>query len=348
MTRALRSCPSSSWADRRGRSTTVEATASAKPPTGIDPAAGIENLDHLIFIVQENRSFDHYFGTFPGANGIPRVPNGRSSRVIPIPSGPCRAPYHDLNLFDSGGPHGERLADLDRRRQDGRVRAFAPRRSATAAPTRDPDYYPCRRRGPGRRGQPDVMGFHTAREIPNYWTYAEATRCRTGCSRPAIPGRCRPTCTWSRVGRPHARSDDGDELPQRPEVPGELGRLRRNDLDPADGRARPYIWADITWMLDERGRRLGLLRRPRHVHRPAVRRPPAGDRAGAEPAARVHGRGQNRQARQHATTTRVLRRGGRRHAAAGLVGHAHLGPRRTPAGLTSGTARPGSPGSSTR
>jgi len=29
------------------------------------------HLKHLIFIVQENRSFDHYFGTFPGADGRP-------------------------------------------------------------------------------------------------------------------------------------------------------------------------------------------------------------------------------------------------------------------------------------
>jgi phospholipase C len=32
--------------------------------------AGIP-IEHFIFIIQENRSFDNYFGTFPGANGIP-------------------------------------------------------------------------------------------------------------------------------------------------------------------------------------------------------------------------------------------------------------------------------------
>jgi phospholipase C len=32
--------------------------------------AGIP-IEHFIFIVQENHSFDNYFGTFPGANGIP-------------------------------------------------------------------------------------------------------------------------------------------------------------------------------------------------------------------------------------------------------------------------------------
>ena len=28
-------------------------------------------IKHLIFIVQENHSFDNYFGTYPGANGLP-------------------------------------------------------------------------------------------------------------------------------------------------------------------------------------------------------------------------------------------------------------------------------------
>jgi phospholipase C len=32
--------------------------------------AGIP-IEHFIFVVQENHSFDNYFGTFPGANGIP-------------------------------------------------------------------------------------------------------------------------------------------------------------------------------------------------------------------------------------------------------------------------------------
>jgi Phosphoesterase family len=34
---------------------------------------GIENIQNVIIIVQENRSFDSYFGTYPGANGIPML-----------------------------------------------------------------------------------------------------------------------------------------------------------------------------------------------------------------------------------------------------------------------------------
>ena len=29
-------------------------------------------IKHIVVIMQENRSFDNYFGTYPGANGIPK------------------------------------------------------------------------------------------------------------------------------------------------------------------------------------------------------------------------------------------------------------------------------------
>ncbi len=31
--------------------------------------ASVGNIQHVVFIIKENRSFDQYFGTFPGANG---------------------------------------------------------------------------------------------------------------------------------------------------------------------------------------------------------------------------------------------------------------------------------------
>ena len=37
----------------------------------VTPASGTSKIQHLIFIIQENHSFDNYFGTYPGANGIP-------------------------------------------------------------------------------------------------------------------------------------------------------------------------------------------------------------------------------------------------------------------------------------
>ena len=32
---------------------------------------GIQKIKHVVIIMQENRSFDSFFGTYPGADGIP-------------------------------------------------------------------------------------------------------------------------------------------------------------------------------------------------------------------------------------------------------------------------------------
>ena len=32
---------------------------------------GIHKIRHVVVIMEENRSFDSYFGTFPGADGLP-------------------------------------------------------------------------------------------------------------------------------------------------------------------------------------------------------------------------------------------------------------------------------------
>jgi phospholipase C len=50
----------------------------------------IEHIEHIVFIVKENRSFDHYFGTFPGADGATSgtISNGQ---VIPLGHTPDRA-----------------------------------------------------------------------------------------------------------------------------------------------------------------------------------------------------------------------------------------------------------------
>ena len=44
----------------------------------------ITQIQHIVFIIKENRSFDQYFGTFPGANG---ATNGTISSGLVIPLG---------------------------------------------------------------------------------------------------------------------------------------------------------------------------------------------------------------------------------------------------------------------
>ena len=46
--------------------------AAAVKPAGSDLGA----IEHVVFLMQENRSFDHYFGTYPGVRGFSDHPSG--------------------------------------------------------------------------------------------------------------------------------------------------------------------------------------------------------------------------------------------------------------------------------
>ena len=75
--------------------------------------AGIHKIKHVVVIQQENRSFDSYFGTFPGADGIP-MKNGKPSVCVDNPeTGACVAPYVDHADVNGGGPHAAVNATAD-------------------------------------------------------------------------------------------------------------------------------------------------------------------------------------------------------------------------------------------
>lgn len=130
-------------------------------------AAAQSKIKHIVIIMQENRSFDHYFGTFPGADGIP-MKNGIPIVCINDPStNQCIKPYHDPNDINFGAGHGSPYAtmDIDNGKMDGFLKALTMSRKGC----KSPDAPGCVN---GKNG-PDVMGWHDAREIPNYWAYAK-------------------------------------------------------------------------------------------------------------------------------------------------------------------------------
>jgi phospholipase C len=132
------------------------------PMTAPNSANGQDKIKHIIIIMQENRSFDTYFGTFPGANGFPRQ-NGKVTVCIPDPqSGKCVYPFHDPAEKNFGGPHGQvnAASDINGGKMDGFIEQ-AEKGKAGCTQTDDPV---C------GNGATDVMGYHDAREIPNYWT----------------------------------------------------------------------------------------------------------------------------------------------------------------------------------
>src|SRR4051812_82406 len=68
-------------------------------------SSGIHKIRHVVVVMQENRSFDSYFGTYPGADGIPRK-HGKFSVCLPMRgSSDCIRPYHDHSDINGGGPH---------------------------------------------------------------------------------------------------------------------------------------------------------------------------------------------------------------------------------------------------
>src|ERR1700759_430928 len=92
-------------------------------PVPVQDASGIHKIQHVIMIMQENRSFDHYFGTFPGADGIP-MKNGVPTVCLPNPyDGKCVRPFHDPSLSNAGGPHALKgaIADIHGGKMDGFV-----------------------------------------------------------------------------------------------------------------------------------------------------------------------------------------------------------------------------------
>jgi phospholipase C len=128
-------------------------------------ASGIHKIKHVVVVMQENRSFDSYFGTYPGADGIP-MSNGTPAVCVPNPAGGCTRPYHDTADVNGGGPHGEvnAVADVDGGKMDG----FIAQRDKGKKSCTNPDDPACT-----SGSAPDVMGYHTGAEIPNYWTYAK-------------------------------------------------------------------------------------------------------------------------------------------------------------------------------
>lgn len=126
---------------------------------------GLDKIKHIVIIMQENRSFDNYFGTYPGADGFPRQ-NGQFTVCVNDPkSGKCVYPYHNPVDKNWGGPHNnpDFVADFNGGKMDGFI-AQAETAKLVCTSTTDLSCV---------NGSTDVMGYHDGREIPNYWAYAE-------------------------------------------------------------------------------------------------------------------------------------------------------------------------------
>ena len=202
------------------------------------PAAGIHKIRHVVIIMQENRSFDSYFGTYPGADGIPRL-HGMPSVCVPDPlRHRCVRPFHDAHDLDYGGPHEQSAynTDYDHGLMDGFVRA----RESCANVVDPKDCI--------AKLTLDMMGYHDQREIPNYWNYARRFVLQDHMFEPdaswSLPAHLFLVSEWSarcmKVGDPFSCASN-IEAPGLP-----------TDLGPAPHVDPNYAWTDLTYLLHRR------------------------------------------------------------------------------------------------
>ena len=223
--------------------TSVTASPSGSGGTG-SGATGLDKLQHLVFLVQENRSFDHYFGTFPGAQGFPSNSKGQITTCVPNPYlGSCSRPYHATGWHQLGGPHDDVAAkiDINGGKMDGFIRAMSP---GTHCWT-DPALAGCTGEV-GPQGQPDTLSYMNAKDIPNYWSYARHFVLQDHMFAPtdssSLPSHLFMVSGWS------AYCSD-------PKVAATC----QNDNRVTGGRSwrfgNPprYGWTDITYLLDKAG-----------------------------------------------------------------------------------------------
>jgi phospholipase C len=203
----------------------------------------IHKIKHVVIIMQENRSFDSYFGTFPGVDGLPGLRNGQSSACVPDPrTASCAAPFHASADVNGGGPHGAANAANDI--NGGRMNGFIAQAEAAQKSCRNVNDPAC-----ANSSTPDVMGYHDAREIPNYWAYAEHFALQDHMFQPnaswSLPQHLFMVSEWSALC-----STPGDPFSctNRLQSPGLPPNYANSGNPPPD-----YAWTDMTYLLHRYG-----------------------------------------------------------------------------------------------
>jgi phospholipase C len=192
---------------------------------GVADNAGIHKIKHVVVIMQENRSFDSYFGTFPGANGIP-MKNGVPTVCVNDPrTNTCVKPYHDSSDKNIGGPHGQAnaTADIDGGKMDGFI---AQSEGSNKGCGNSPD---CAAAAPS-----DVMGYHTDAELKNYWSYAKNFVLQDAMFEPnaswSLPEHLFMVSEWSAKCSKAGDPSSCVNALQNPGNPTDFGAAAKNDL----------------------------------------------------------------------------------------------------------------------
>jgi phospholipase C len=197
---------------------------------------GIQKIRHVVIIMQENRSFDSYFGTYPGADGIP-MQNGVPTVCSPDPkTHECVKPYHDTSDRNAGGPHDtiDAIHDINR----GRMNGFQSQaRKGRFLACHETDFPGCSL----TPSKPDVMGYHDWHEIPNYWDYAQSFVLQDHMFEAdnswSLPAHLALVSGWTARCSKH-----GDPMSCKSALTAPFGAT-------GHGKKLDYPWTDLTWLM---------------------------------------------------------------------------------------------------
>jgi phospholipase C len=207
-------------------------------------AQGLQKIKHVVIIMQENRSFDQYFGTFPGADGFPHDATGNISVCVPDPiRGHCVAPFHDPKDVTGGGPHGapDAARDINNGKMDGFITSLEALQRLKCTPPK------C----PVSSALPDVMSYKDGTDIPNYWSYAShfvlQDHMFSSLASWSLPAHLSMVSEWSaRCTTKNPKSCvnalQKPGLTPGPKVYGDSGNIP-NPI---------YAWTDLTYLLHQR------------------------------------------------------------------------------------------------
>ena len=111
-------------------------------------------IEHFIFLMQENHSFDNYFGTYPGANGIPEgvcMPVNPFDETVTDCVEPFRIGENDVKMDDPAHSASTHEMQFNNGAMDGFVYALTERAQD------------------GRL----AMGYYDDQDLPYYWNIAD-------------------------------------------------------------------------------------------------------------------------------------------------------------------------------
>lgn len=214
----------------------------------------LHKIKHVVIIMQENRTFDNYFGAYPGVDGLltsdGKVKPGLCNPVDsskPLPHGaPPNCPYVDNNDNNLGSGHDVKAyaTDFDGGKMDGFYKE-AQHAIASCHPVDSPA---C--------GGLDVMGYHMGDspgpgKVYNYWQYAKnfvlQDKMFASTSSWSLPEHLYGISEWSaKCSKPGDPSSCVGGL--TPDLP--------RDWTLAGGLHPPvpsYDWTDLTYLLHNNG-----------------------------------------------------------------------------------------------